>query len=360
MTDPIPLLSERLRVPDTPEALLRLFEARGWGDGLPVVPPTAERVERMAEGAGLGPEVEFGVMPPRQGVVTVEALAVNAVLAGCLPAHMPVLIAAVRAVLDPAFSLHAIQATTHPVAPLILVNGPIAGEIGISGSYGCFGPGHRANAPIGRALRLALLHIGGASPGVLDRSTQGSPAKYAFCIAENEAESPWAPFHAERGFAADQSAVTVVGAEGPHNVNDHVSHDAGGLLATLADTMAVMGSNNFYLRGEVVVALGPEHAATLAGEGLSKAEVRRALHERARKSVRELSRGGMWGMRDWPPGLEALARDEDALIPLTDQPEDILLVVAGGAGKHSAYLPTFGPTRAVTRPVERPAGGSAR
>ncbi|MEK6712236.1 MAG: hypothetical protein AABZ64_16835 [Nitrospinota bacterium] len=360
MTGPIPLLNERLRVADTPEALLRLFEARGWGDGLPAVPPTPERVEKMIEGSGLGPGVELGVMPPRQGVATVETLAVNAVLAGCLPAYMPVLVAAVRAVLDPAFSLHAIQATTHPAAPLILVNGPIAGELGINGGYGCFGPGHRANATLGRALRLALLHIGGASPGALDRSTQGSPAKYTFCIAENEAESPWPPFHTERGFARERSAVTVIGAEGPHNVNDHVSHDAGGLLATLADTMAVMGSNNFYLRGEVVAALGPEHAATLAGEGLSKAEVRRALHARARKSVRQLSRGGMWGMRDWPPALEALAQDPDAMIPLVDRPEDILLLVAGGAGKHSAYLPTFGPTRSVTVPVETPAGAPAR
>lgn len=359
MTEPAPLQSERIQVRDTPEALLRLFEARGWGDGLPVVPPTPERVEKMIEGSGLFPGAELGVMPPRRGVVTAENLAVNAVMAGCLPAYMPVLVAAVRAVLDPAFSLHAIQATTHPAAPLILVNGPAAERLGINGSYGCFGPGHRANAAIGRALRLLLLHAGGASPGVLDRSTQGSPAKYTYCIAENEAGSPWAPFHAERGFTPGQSAVTVAGAEGPHNINDHVSRDAEGLLATIADTMAVMGSNNFYLRGEVLVVLGPEHAATLAGEGLSKADVRRALHERARKSVRELSRGGMWGMRDWPPGLEARAGDAGALIPLVDRPEDILVVVAGGAGKHSSYLPTFGPTRAVTRLVEIPAGGPA-
>ena len=347
-------------MPDTPEGILRLFEARGWGDGLPVVPPTPDRVEKMLGGLGLPPGTELGVMPPRQGVVTAETLAVNAVMAGCLPAYMPVLAAAVRAALDPAFSLHAIQATTHPAAPLILVNGPIAGELEINGGCGCFGPGRRANATIGRALRLVLLHAGGAIPGVLDRSTQGSPAKYAFCIAENEAESPWPPFHAERGFARDESAVTLVAAEGPHNVNDHVSHDAEGLLATIADTMAVMGSNNFYLRGEVMVVLGPEHADTLAGGGLSKADARRALHERARKSVRELRRGGMWGMRDWPPELEARAGDDAALIPLVDRPGDILVVVAGGAGKHSAYLPTFGPTRAVTVPVGRPAGSPER
>ena len=193
-----------------------------------------------------------------------KALAINAVMAGCLPACMPVLVAAARAVLEPEFSLHAIQATTHPVAPLIIVNGPVVEEIGLNAEYGCFAPGNRANATIGRALRLALLNIGGASPGVLDRATQGSPAKYAFCIAENEAASPWGPLHAERGFSPEESTVTLVGCEGPHNINDHVSHTAEGILATAADTMSIMGSNNFYLRGEPVLALGPEHAATIA------------------------------------------------------------------------------------------------
>ncbi len=347
--------SERVKVRDTPEAIARLFEARGWGDGLPVVPPTPERVARMVEGAGLAPGHELGLMPPRQGVATVETLAVNAVMAGCLPAHMPVLVAALRAALEPAFALHAIQATTHPAAPLIVVNGPAAERLGVSGGYGCFGPGHRANATIGRALRLALLNIGGASPGVLDRATQGSPAKYTFCIAENEAESPWEPLHVERGLKPGESAVTLFGAEGPHNINDHVSHTAEGILATAADTMAVMGSNNFYLRGEVLLALGPEHAATLAGEGMSKADVKRALFERARKPVAVLRRGGMWGMRDWPPELEARAGEEGFLVPLVNRPEDLFVIVAGGAGKHSSYLPTFGPTHPVTVKVDLPA-----
>lgn len=348
------LRGERVRVRDAPETLARLFEARGWGDGLPVVPPTPERVARMVEGSGLAPDAEIGRMPPRQGVLTVEALAVNAVMAGCLPAYMPVLAAAARGVLEPRFSLHAIQATTHPAAPLIIVNGPIAGKIALNGSYGCFAPGNRANATIGRAMRLTLLNVGGASPGVLDRATQGSPAKYAFCIAENEAESPWEPLHVERGFAPGESAVTVAACEGPHNVNDHVSHAAEGILAAAADTMSVMGSNNFYLRGEPVLALGPEHAATIAGDGLSKADVKRRIFELATKPVGRLRRGGMWGMQTWGEEIARNEGDDDFKVPLLDRPEDLILIVAGGAGKHSSCLPTFGPTRSVTTRVESP------
>lgn len=346
------LKSERVKVRDTPEAMARLLEARGWGDGLPVVPPTPERVARMVEGAGLAPDAEIGLMPPRQGVITVEVLAVNAVMAGCHPAYMPVLVSAARAVLEPEFSLHAIQATTHPVAPLIIVNGPIVGEIGLNAEYGCFAPGNRANATIGRAMRLTLLNVGGASPGVLDRATQGSPAKYAFCIAENEAASPWEPLHVERGFAPDESAVTLVGCEGPHNINDHVSHTAEGILATAADTMSIMGCNNFYLRGEPVLALGPEHAATIAGDGLTKADVKGRIFELARKPVRQLKRGAMWGMQTWGEEITEHEDDDDFEIPLLDEPEDLLLIVAGGAGKHSCYMPTFGPTRSVTRRID--------
>lgn len=347
--------SERVKVRDTPEAMARLLEARGWGDGLPVVPPAPERVARMVEGAGLAAGEEIGLMPPRQGVITVEALAVNAVMAGCHPAYMTVLVAAARAVLEPEFSLHAIQATTHPVAPLIIVNGPIVEEIGLNAEYGCFAPGNRSNATIGRAMRLTLLNVGGASPGVLDRATQGSPAKYAFCIAENEAASPWEPLHVERGFSPGDSTVTLVGCEGPHNINDHVSHTAEGILATAADTMAVMGSNNFYLRGEPVLALGPEHAATIAGDGLTKADVKGRIFELARKPVRQLKRGAMWGMQTWGEEIAEHEEDDDFEIPLLDAPEDLLLIVTGGAGKHSCYMPTFGPTRSVTRKID--AGG---
>ncbi|CAN0405473.1 unnamed protein product, partial [Phaeothamnion confervicola] len=237
------------------------FEARGWSDGLPVVAPTRARVDAMLRYCDHSADLEIGTMPPRHGIVTPEILAINAVMAGCRPQYFPVVLAAVEAMLEPAFNLFAVQATTHPCAPCVIVNGPIARELGINARYGAFGPGVRANATIGRALRLILLNVGGAAPGVLDRSTQGQPAKYAYCAAENEAESPWPPLHVERGFDIEDSTVTVTGADGPHNINDHISDHADGILATLEGAMSDMGANNAYLYGQPTIAFGPEHAA---------------------------------------------------------------------------------------------------
>ena len=245
------------------------FEARGWSDGLPVVAPTRARVDAMLAATDYPPAHEFGTMPPRQGVVTTEILAVNAVMAGCRPAYFPVVLAAVQALLDQAFNLFAVQATTHPCAPCLIVNGPLATQLGINARYGAFGPGVRANATIGRALRLILMNVGGACPGVLDRSTQGQPAKYAYCVAENEAESPWLPLHVERGFAPEVSTVTVTAAEGPHNLNDHVSTRATGILATLEGAMADMGANNSYLYGQPTIASVPS-TRRLAADGIPR------------------------------------------------------------------------------------------
>lgn len=346
----IALRAERSRVADSFEAVNRLYYARGWTDGLPIVPPTPERVIEMLEANGADPAEVIGIVPPKRGEATMENVAINAVMAGCLPQYLPVVVSALRAMLEPRFNLFGIQATTHPVAPLVIVNGPIAAELDINGSYGCFGPGARANATIGRALRLILMNIGGALPGKLDRSTQGQPSKYTFCIAENEEESPWEPLHVERGFAADESTVTVVGVENPHNINDHVSKSAVGILTTCADTMAVMGSNPTYLGpSNCVLVLGPEHAATIARDGFTKADVKRFLYEHARKRVRQLRRGGMYGMHDWPAWWEQ--EDEDCLLPVLRSPDDLLVIVAGGAGKHSAWLPSFGANFAITRRV---------
>lgn len=341
-------MTERIRV--EAEQLDDVFEAHGWTDGLPVVPPTPVRVDAMLAGCDRASDEELGTMPPRQGVATVEVLAVNAVMAGCRPEFFPVVLAAVEAMLDPAFNLFAVQATTHPCAPCVIVNGPIARELGINARYGAFGPGTRANATIGRAVRLVLLNVGGAAPGVLDRSTQGQPAKYSYCVAENEAESPWKPLHVERGFAAEHSTVTVTAAEGPHNLNDHVSDTAAGLLATFANAMADMGSNNAYLFGNPTLALGPEHAAILAASGFDKAAIRQHLFEHARVPRTEWERGGMAGMfEDRFAGAAA--------VPIVAVPEDLLVVVIGGFGRHSCWLPTFGDTtRAVTRLIARADG----
>jgi hypothetical protein len=175
---------------------------------------------------------------------TVEAVAVNAALAGALPAHMPVILAALRALADPRFNLNAVQTTTHPCTPLLIVNGPIAGRLGISGGANAFGNGHRANALIGRAVRLVLQNIGGAIPGQTDRATLGHPGKFAYCVAENEAASPWEPLHVDRGFRRDESTVTVCGCDAPHNVNDHGSTTADGLVRNLAGVLGTPGSSS--------------------------------------------------------------------------------------------------------------------
>jgi hypothetical protein len=346
-------MAETVRLDDTQEAVDEHFDAHGWSDGLPVVAPTRERVDRMLAWTDRDADCAVGVMPPRHGVATVESLAVNAVMAGCRPEYFPIVLTAVEAMLEPDFNLFAVQATTHPCAPLVIVNGPAVAELGINARYGAFGSGVRANATIGRAVRLILLNVGGGAPGVLDRATQGQPSKYAFCIAENEAESPWEPLHVERGFEPWTSTVTVVGAENPHNINDHVSDSAAGILATLAGSMGDMGSNNAYLYGEPVLALGPEHAAILAADGHDKTSISRDVFEHARIPGELWSRGGMAGAPD--------RFLDDRAKPIIARPEDLIVIVVGGFGRHSSWLPTFGSsTRAVTRAVTRTDGTPVR
>ncbi len=332
-----------LDVEDTPEAVLEAFIERQWCDGLPVVPPTEDRVQAML--GGRNPETTLGAVPPLWRTASLESLAVNAVMAGCRPEHFPIVLAAVDAMLDPAFNLYGVQATTHPVAPLVIVSGPYARRVGVHGGSGCFGPGFRANATIGRAVRLILLNIGGAWPGRHDMATQGSPAKFSYCIAENEEASPWGP-------SWDGDSVTVYGGEPPHNVNDHVSTTAAGILTVIADSAVSLGSNvGAYLsQSQLLVVLGPEHAQTIAGDGLSRADVQRFLYETARLPLGQLKLSGMWGIQDWPAWMQAV-RDDEARLPRVPSPEDILVMVAGGPGKHSSVVPNCCFSRAVSRPL---------
>ena len=339
----MPEAARDLVVEDTPEAVLEAFVEREWCDGLPVVPPTEERARAMLGGAD--PGRSLGAMPPLWREATLEKLAINAVMAGCRPDYFPVIVAAVEALLDPAFNLYGVQATTHPVAPLAIVNGPHAREIGLHGGSGCFGPGFRANATIGRAIRLILMNVGGAWPGRHDMATQGSPAKFSYCVAEHEAASPWAPLR-------DGDTVTIFGGEAPHNVNDHVSTRAAGILATVADTAVSVGSNVgwYFSQSQLLVVLGPEHARTIADDGLTRADVQRFVFEHARLPLRRLKLGGMWGIQDWPAWMMAVT-DDDTLLPQVPSPEDVLVVVAGGPGKHSAVVPNCCFSLAVSRPI---------
>jgi hypothetical protein len=306
----------------------------------------------MVEASGRASDDVLGRVAPAWGEASVEKVAVNAIMAGCDPAFMPVVVAAVEALCDPAFNLYSVQATTHPVAPLVVVNGPIVQAIGMNAGSGVFGPGTHANATIGRAVRLVLLNIGGAWPGEGDMATQGQPSKYSYCIAENEAANPWDPLHVDRGFSRAESVVTVFAGESPHNVNDHVSTTAGGVLGVVADTMSALGGNaKWYLaESAFMVVLGPEHAATIHRDGLTKTDVKRVLYETARRSLRDLKRGGMWQMHDWPRWMQVIA-DEEARLPVVPDPESILIVVAGGPGKHSSVIPNLAVGRVVSRPL---------
>lgn len=341
-----PGAAREINGPDGEEAITRLFYQRGWTDGLPIVPPTPARWDAML--GGRDPDEDLGLIEPRLGRATVGNVAANAVMAGCTPEMLPVVIAATRAMADPAMNLKALQSTTHPCALLAIVSGPIAEELDINGGTNAMGQGVHANAAIGRAVRFVLLNVGGGQPGVLDRSTMGSPAKFSFCFAENEEDSPFPPLRVEMGFGEGDSTVTLCGVEGPHNVNDHYSETAEEVLTTIAGTMATPGCNNSYLPGEYLVVIGPEHAEVIARDGWSRADVQAFLHEHAVIPRRHISRAQMALYRQRVTNRFRGDVEDPEAVGVADAPEKIQVIVAGGAGRHSAVIPSFGNTAAVT------------
>lgn len=316
---------------------------QGWAaDGLPVVPPTPERVETMLTGTGRDPQELLGMVPPRMAKATVEAVAINAVMAGCRPEYLPVILAAVEAMLDDSFNLNGVQSTTHPCAPLMIVSGPVAQRIGVNGKANVFGSGFRANATIGRAIRLILLNLGGGTPDVGDKSVLGHPGKYSFCIAENDADSPWAPFHTDRGFRPEEEVVTVFACDAPQAI-------LGGLFH-IGEHLKSPGTNNMQYGGEMLVVLGVQVAQRVAKRGWNKDDVRQYLFEHGRTPLHNLwgksgtaftaERGGGEAER-WPRWLDL--EDGNTLIPAARKPEYIHLMVAGNnAADFCAWLPGWG------------------
>lgn len=326
-------------------------EARGWTDGLPVIPPIEERIVAMLATGNFPSEETLGWMPPVYGEITYARIAANAVMAGCKPAFFPVVATAVLAMMESPFNLNSVQATTHPVAPLVVVHGPIAAELGMNGGTGAFGPGNRANATIGRAVRLCMMNIGGAQPYGFDRSTYGMPSKYTFCITENIDDNPWAPFHVDcAGFAPDRSAVTVAGVENPHNVNDSENAAPENLLFAFESALENLGSNhNGLTKGQIAVILCPEHANTLARASWTRRHVQEYLFEHARCRIADLRRAGLWTSRVYADWMVEMENDDEARVPPVRAPEDYLVFVVGGSGPHSSVLPAFGLSRSVTR-----------
>ncbi len=344
------------RVPGGTDLVEWYFE-QGWTDGLPVVPPTAAKLAAMVGALGGEPDLVECRVPPRWGTLTRETLAINAVMAGCLPGYAPVVRAAMLALCAPAFNLNGVQATTHMAAPLLVVNGPLRTKIGMNAGCNVFGSGNRANATIGRAIRLVLLNVGGATPGVLDKSTLGHPGKYTYAIAENEESSPFAPYHVEKGFDAEDSTVFVMAAEPPHSVTNHVADDPRGILESIASAMGTYAHNNAVSGGHAAVVLGLEHARTIAGHGWTRHDVRHYLWDNARVRFGDIAFEHRYGKvynRNLPRWY---GRDLESENPILPGPDHLHLFVAGGeAGRFSAFVPGWGH---MSAPVLRGVDGAA-
>jgi hypothetical protein len=343
------------RLLDAPDeyAAVELLHELGCTDGLPVIVPTPQRVERMVLASGLDGDLVVAEVGPMLGAASVEKIATAAVMAGCTPDHFPVVMAAVLAVCDPAFDLTEMQATTHCTAPLLIVNGPARHACGpIASRFGALGPGFRANAAIGRALRLCMMNLGGARPGSSDMALLGHPGKFTYCLAEDEEASPFTPLHVGLGFAPEDSTVTVIGAEAPHSVicvtDADDSDSPNRLLRALAGALSNIGSNNAHVRnGGAVVVLNPDHAAVLAGAGYDRVKVAEGLCELAGNRRGDLRRTN--------PAMAGRGADDD-FVACFRQPEDIVVVQAGGGGLYSMVMPSWcaGPhaNRAVTKRID--------
>ena len=342
------LQSTRYDVTDMSAAVDFYFD-KGWTDGLPVVPPTENAIWGMLESAGLEPGAEITFIDNRQVSVTAEKVAINGVMAGCKPEYMPVLVAAMEAMGDPLWSYHGPATSTGGSAVFAVVNGPIAEELDLNYGDNLFGPGWRANAAIGRALRLVMRNVIGTLPGRLDRSTLGHSGKYGFCIAENEAESPWPALHVERGFRPEQNAVTILAALAPHQFYNQLSNTAEGILTTACAHMRI--SAGIRSHPQYVLVIAGEHMQVIAQDGWSKDDIRRFCFEHTQSSHAELKRIHVMAG-------EISAADETAMMSLVPEPEDFLIVAAGSrAGAFSAFIPGWGSrstSRSVTREIRRP------
>jgi hypothetical protein len=341
----LPLRSAAYEVADAVEAN-ELFQRNGWTDGLPIVPPTEPGVRRCLEAMGLAPGDVVGVEPVRRRRITAEKVAIAAVMAGGLPEYAPVVVAVVRAMCEPEFGLHGTTASTGGSAPFIVVNGPVRRAIGMNATHNVLANGSRANATIGRAIRLLVINVLGGVPGRLDRSTLGHPGKFTFCIAEDEEDSPWVPLAAERGLPAGASAVTVMAAESPHQVMNEWTRDPRELLETYAAAIRSNMLTYSIWAGPYALVVPKQHRDVMGAAGWSKRDVREYVYRSARVTRRE------W--RGVGKAAVAGRQDEDRVYTALRSPDDLLVVAAGGpAGGFGAVVPPWygAKSLAVTRRV---------
>jgi len=300
---------------------------QGWTDGLPIIPPTPDAVERFVAASNRTVEEIIGIIPPRKGQATVEVIAVNAVMAGCRPEYMPVIIAALEGLTDRGFPLEFIQVTTNPMTPFLLINGPIRQRLDINSGTGCLGPGWRANATIGRAIRLILQNVGGALPGVYSKASFASPLRYSFICGENEEENPWTPFHVDQGFNRHDSTVTVFKASNYCNISGGEGVGPDEILRQIASNMPPM-----YGGGDgALLLLGVNHARSLHEAGVTKRDIQERLWLQARVSDDHFA-------ADFAAMEHAVGRGGEGMVWRTQGPERIHVVVAGGAGPQDVYI----------------------
>ena len=335
------LFSKQYEVADN-EAIEFYFE-RGWTDGLPVVPPTEERVRTFLEYAGRDPSDVIGVVSTRGRVITAEKVAINAVMAGCKPEYTPVVMAAVEAMADEAYNLHGCAATTGSSAQLLLLNGPVRQRLGFNSGHNLFGPGWRANSTVGRAIRLILMNVCGNTPGVMDKSTMGNPGKYSYCIAEDEESSPWQPLHVDRGFDRQESTVTVFAAQSPWQVGHRFTDRPEAILTSIADVMAATDVGN----GEIMVVIPPEQMAHIKAAGWSKERCQQFLYDQAQRPAQELAARWRIDPEQAQPGQ---------MVRACRDPKEIYIIPAGGTGGlWMAVLPMWAAgliSRSVARRID--------
>ena len=322
---------------------------RGWTDGLPVTPPTDARVLRMLTGTTRRPDEVVGEIPPYLAPCTVEKVAINAVLAGCKPEYMPVLLAALEAALEPVFTLHGVLATTYFSGPVIIVNGAVAKKIGMNSGINALGQGSRANATIGRALNLIVRNVGGGRPGEADRATLGSPSKFTLCFAEDESDPAWEPLSVARGFARGASTVTLFQGHGVEAFVDQKTRTPEGLSRSLGMSLVKIGHPRLVQSARAVVVLSPEHYRIYAEAGWDRRRIERSLFDATIRPGRELL-AGLDGVGEGVPANRA-----DEAVPKFHE-DGLLVVRAGGAaGLFSAILPGWlaGRNRTELQPVTK-------
>ncbi len=336
-----------METPADPAELIEAYYEHGWTDGLPVVPPSDKSVTAMLASAGLRGDEVIGEIAGRNTIVVAEKVAINAVMAGCRPEYMPVVVAAVRSLCHPDFAYHGPASSTGGSAMVLIVNGPIARRLGINAGNNVFGQGTRANATVGRAVRLVMMNVMNTRPGLLDRATLGNPGKYSFCFAENEEDHPWEPLHVERGFRPDQSTVTLYASNSLYQVYNQLAASPEPLLLCFADALSNLGVPNVRGLNQTLIVFAGEHSELLGKSGWSKADVKRFIVEHAHRSIADLKRAAR------RPG-DITAEDERTERGFFEHPDDLIIVCAGGrAGSWSACLPGWGKkwTRAVTTPI---------